>query len=80
MSRRELLGFGAVACVACCVGPFLAAIGGIAALGAIGTVAFGVAALALAAVAITALAIVRRRLRVRSLPEPTRVELGATRR
>ena len=61
MSRRRMFGFAAAACVACCAGPFLAAVGGIAALGAIGTVAFGIAALAVAGVAIAALVVVRRR-------------------
>lgn len=80
MSRRGLFGFAAAACVACCAGPFLAAIGGIAALGAIATVTFGVAALTVAGVAITALVIARRRLRPSTAGEPQPVEMGATRR
>lgn len=75
MSRRRLFGFAAAACVACCAGPFLAAIGGIAALGAVGTSAFGLAALAVAGVAITALVVIRRRLRVRSCAQAQPVEL-----
>ena len=79
MSRRNLFGFAAAACVACCAGPFLAAIGGIAALGAIGTSAFGLAALAVAGVAITALVVIRRRLRVRARPKAQQVEFHAAR-
>ena len=79
MSRRNLFGFAATACVACCAGPFLAAIGGIAALGAIGTTAFGLAALAVASVTITALVVIRRRLRLRARPKAQPVEFRAAR-
>lgn len=80
MSRRSLVGFAAAACVACCAGPFLAAIGGIAALGAIGTSAFGVAAAAVAGFAIVLLATVRSRKKIRAQTESHPVELGVTRR
>lgn len=80
MSRRSLFGFAAAACVACCAGPFLAAIGGIAALGAIGTSAFGVAAAAVAGLAIVVLVIVRSRRKVRAQPKSQPVELEVTRR
>lgn len=80
MSRRSLFGFAAAACVACCAGPFLAAIGGIAALGAIGTSAFGVAAAAVAGLTIVVLVIMRTRKKSRAQPESQPVELGATRR
>lgn len=78
MSRRGLLGVAAAACVACCAGPFLAAAGGIAVLGAAGSVAFGVSAIAVAGFAIAVLTMARRRHRgeVRSEAEPAPVELG----
>lgn len=78
MSRRGVFGFAAAACVACCAGPFLAAIGGLTALGVAGTIAFGGAALAVAGVATVALIVIRQRRR--TLPEPQRVELSPTRR
>ena len=82
MSRRGLVGFAAAACVACCAGPFLAAVGGIAALGAVGTFAFGVAALASAVLTVTVLVVIRRRLRTGATthPAPPHVELGHTNR
>lgn len=64
MSRRELLGLGAVACVACCIGPILAVLGAITALGVGATILFGAAALLItAAVAGLAVVMVRRRRR-----------------
>lgn len=63
MSRRGLLGFAAAACVACCAGPFLAAIGGIAAIGLVGSLTFGVASLATAGAIIVGVMAVRRRSR-----------------
>ena len=80
MSRRSLFGFAAAACAACCAGPFLAAIGGIAALGAIGKAAFGVAAVAVAGLTIMVLVIMRSRKRIRAQPESQPVEMGVTRR
>lgn len=80
MNRRSMFGFAAAACVACCAGPFLAAVGGIAALGAIGTVPFGITALTVAGIAIAALVVVRRRQRIRASSSPSPVELGAARR
>lgn len=80
MSRRSLFGFAAAACVACCIGPFLAAIGGVAALGAIGTAAFGVAAEAVAGLTIIVLVIMQARKKIRAQPEPQPVELGVKRR
>lgn len=35
MSRRDVLGFAAIACVACCIGPILGVLGAIATLGAV---------------------------------------------
>ncbi len=60
MSRREnagIVGFGAVACAACCAGPILAFLGGLAALslgaaalvGSVGLAIAGVAGLAILA-------------------------------
>lgn len=63
MSRRDMLGFAAAACVACCAGPFLATIGGISLLGLSGTLAFGVASLAVAGVVIAAVLVLRHRSR-----------------
>lgn len=80
MSRRSLFGFAAAACVACCAGPFLAAIGGITVLGAIGTAAFGVAAAAVAGLTIIVLVIMQARKKIRAQPEPQPVELGVKRR
>ena len=79
MSRRGLVGFAAAACVACCAGPFLAAVGGIAALGLVGTIAFGVGALVVVAIAITTLMVVRHRTRTRSPVDPQKVELTTRR-
>lgn len=79
MSRRSTLGFAAAACVACCAGPILATIGGIAALGVIGTAAFGVGALVVAGTTIAAVVLSRRQ-RLRAQPDSQPVELGPTRR
>jgi len=61
MSRREIIGFAVVACVACCVGPIVGILGAIAALGVASTVLIGAAGLAVEAAAVAALVIVRRR-------------------
>lgn len=74
-----MVGFAAAACVACCVGPFIAAIGGIAALGLVGTVAFGLGALVVAGVAAVALVVARRRLHARATAQPQTVELTSRR-
>ncbi len=79
MSRRGKLGFAAAACVACCAGPVLTAIGGIAALGAIGTLAFGVVALIATGVAIASVMALRRRFLSRD-PDDASVELSPMRR
>ena len=63
MSRRGMLGFAAAACVACCAGPFLAAIGGISLIGFVGTLAFGVVSVAVAGGVIAAVLVVRHRAR-----------------
>ena len=60
--RVGILGLGAVACAACCAGPIIAFLGGIAALGAVGTVlAGGAAALIAAALIVVVLVWLRRR-------------------
>ena len=79
MSRQGMLGFAAAACVACCAGPLLATVGGIAALGVFGTLAFGVVALIVTGVAIVSLIALRRRLRSTE-PDDAAVELSPTRR
>jgi hypothetical protein len=56
-----ILGLGAAACVACCAGPIIAFVGGIAAVGAIGTMFVGLSALLVAAIAIAVVLVVRRR-------------------
>jgi hypothetical protein len=61
VSRREIIGFAAIACVACCIGPMLGVLGSIAALGAVSTVFIGVAGFALALAAIATFIVVRRR-------------------
>lgn len=61
MSRREFIGFAAVACVACCIGPIVGMLGAIIALGVMSTMLIEVAGLGVAAAAAAALIIVRRR-------------------
>lgn len=63
MSRRGMLGFAATACVACCAGPFLAAIGGISLIALVGMLTFGVASLAVVGVVIAAVLVLRHRSR-----------------
>jgi hypothetical protein len=58
-----ILGLGAAACVACCAGPILALLAGVAALGVVGTFIVGAGALVLTAVPIGAVVIVRRQRR-----------------
>lgn len=80
MSRRGLLGFAAAACAACCAGPFLAAIGGIAVLGVAGTFVFGLVALAVASMVIVSIIALRRRSRAATHPGDVPVTLTPTRR
>ena len=66
MSRKEnvgILGFGAVACVACCAGPILAFLGGLAAISLGAAVLVGSVGLAMAAVALLAFVAWRRKRR-----------------
>jgi mercuric ion transport protein len=67
-----VLGLGAAACAACCAGPIIAFLGGIAAFGAIGTLLLGVVALMIAA-ALIAVVVVWRRRGARCEVEPTPV-------
>jgi hypothetical protein len=61
VSRREVLGFAAAACVACCIGPILGVLAAIAALGLASSVLIGAVGLIVAAAAVAAFVIVRRR-------------------
>ncbi len=61
MSRRELLGFAAAACVACCIGPVVGALGAIATLSFVATMLIGSAGLLIAAAAIALVFVLRRR-------------------
>ena len=42
---RSIIGIAAVACIACCIGPFLAVLGAVAALGLVSTILIGAAGL-----------------------------------
>lgn len=79
MKRRELAGLAAAACVACCTGPILAALGSVAALGLVGSVAFGAAALVVSASVIGVVLAARSRMRRRDLVHQQPVALGPTR-
>jgi hypothetical protein len=88
MSTRQVIGLAAFACVACCIGPILGVLGGVAALGVLGNAFIGVSELAIAAVAALAFVLVRRKRRTVSEPDnrslTTRPELrrfrGSTQR
>jgi hypothetical protein len=60
---RTLIGFGVLACVPCCIGPIVAALGALAALGVASTVLIGGAGFAITAAAIAASVVVRYRAR-----------------
>jgi hypothetical protein len=88
VKTRAIVGLGALVCIVCCIGPILAVLGAIAALGVASTLLIGVAGLAIAAAAIVAAVIVvRRRARTAScetgidgVEDRVPVELGETRR
>jgi hypothetical protein len=61
MSRREVLGFAAGACVACCIGPILGVVAAITALGLVSSVLIGAAGLLTTAAAATAFVFLRRK-------------------
>ena len=74
--RKEafsLVGIGAAACVACCIGPILAFLGGLGVAGVASTKVIGSAGLAITAVAVVALVAVRRRKTPCAVDEPTPV-------
>jgi hypothetical protein len=68
-----ILGLGAVACAACCVGPIVAFFGGLGVVGIAGTMLFGAAGIGIVAIAAAALHAVRRRRAGRACP-PNRAE------
>ena len=75
----SVLGIAAVACVACCLGPILAVLGAIAALGVASTMVIGAAGLMITAAAIAAFVVVHRRRTDASCAVPQErvpVELG----
>lgn len=78
MSRREILGFVAAACVACCLGPILAVLGVIAALGVVSTAFIGLAGLLVGAALIAAVVVVRRRRPRECRVEPETVPIELT--
>jgi hypothetical protein len=85
---RTIVGVGALVYIPCCIGPILAVLGAIAALGVASSVLIGVAGLGIAAAAIlAAVIVVRRRTRDASCVTssdgadvPVPVELTSTRR
>jgi len=64
-----MVGLAAVACVACCLGPIVGVLGGVAALGIVSTAWIGLIGVLIAASALAALSIVRRRRRGCVRPE-----------
>ena len=78
MSRREILGFAALVCVACCIGPIFGVLGAITALGVLSTV-LGVAGFAVATAAIAAFVVVHRRRTGAGGTEPATVAVELTR-
>jgi hypothetical protein len=58
---RRILGFGALACAACCIGPIVGVLGAIGIATVAGAVAFGVVGLTIALLAIPVLRTRRRR-------------------
>jgi hypothetical protein len=75
---RALIGLGLLACIPCCVGPILAVLGAVAALGVASTVLIGGAGLVITGAAIAAAVLVHRRAR-RDTIEPVAVELAPSR-
>ena len=66
MRSGRLVGFAAMACAACCIGPIVGALGGVAALGLVSTLFIGAAGLVIAATAAPLAVAVHRRRRVTS--------------
>jgi mercuric ion transport protein len=67
VSDHKLIGAAVIACAACCAGPILGVLGGVAALGVVGTVVFGALSLVVVATSVIAAVIITRR-RQRSGP------------
>lgn len=63
MNARQVVGVAALACLACCIGPILGVLGGIAALGVLSSAFIGVGGLAIAAVAVLTFVLVRKKRR-----------------
>lgn len=62
-TERQVLGLGAAACVACCAGPIIGVIAGIAALGTAAALLTGALTIAVVAAAVAVIATWRRRAR-----------------
>ncbi len=58
-----MIGLAAAACIACCIGPIVGVLGGVAAAGLVSTLWIGLVGIAIAAAALTALVVIRRRRR-----------------
>jgi hypothetical protein len=88
VKTRTTIGIAALVCIPCCIGPIVAVLGAVTALGVASTVLIGVAGLVIAAAAIVAAVIVvRQRARgascettIGGVEDGVPVELGATRR
>jgi hypothetical protein len=76
-SGAGIVGFGAVACLACCAGPILAFLGGLGIAGLASTVFIGGAGLAVTAAAIAAFVVVRRRRSSCAVPDEGPVAVDA---
>ena len=72
-TERHVLGVGAAACVACCAGPIIGAIAGIAALGTAAALLTGALTIAVVAAAVAVFATWRRRTRRDTCPPPTTI-------
>ena len=77
----SVIGVGAAACVACCAGPILAVLGGVAFAGLASTFVIGAAGIVIAVAAFAALLAIRRRRNVCAAPDdsPTPVAAPARR-
>jgi glycerol-3-phosphate acyltransferase PlsY len=69
----SLVGIGTAACIACCVGPILAFLGGLGVARVASTVLIGTGGLAITAAAVVAFVAVRRRTTTCAVDEPTPV-------
>lgn len=78
MNRRELLGVGAAACVACCVPLLVIGLGAVASAGLVSALFVGFGGLVVASVAIVALLALRRGRRRRRAGLPQLQRWGTT--